>query len=69
MTAHDSWNEALSGRLAGLRKIVKQCGVCRAAYSPAVWARLPLLGFIRDEVDVLELRNCTCGNTLAMVTQ
>lgn len=44
----------------------KQCG-CGRAHSVAQWAVLPLCGRQDDGVDVLELRNCACGSTLAIV--
>jgi hypothetical protein len=34
---------------------------------PAVWASLPFVGIQGDEVEMLELRNCPCGSTLAVV--
>lgn len=48
-------------------KPIKVCA-CGRAYSPAEWCALPFVGIMRDDVETLELRNCTCGSTLAIVT-
>ena len=36
---------------------------CGRTYSLPDWNALPLVGHQRDEVEVLELRNCWCGST------
>lgn len=38
------------------------CG-CGRAYTEQSWNALPLVGYQADEVETLELRNCTCGST------
>jgi hypothetical protein len=45
---------------------VKTCG-CGRTYDRADWLALPLVGYMDDSVECLELRNCPCGNTLAIV--
>lgn len=43
---------------------MKHCNCCRTTYTPKTWATLPYVG----RMDELELRNCACGSTLAIVT-
>lgn len=43
----------------------KACG-CGARHDGTGWAGLPLVGWNDDGVEVLELRNCPCGSTLAV---
>ena len=44
----------------------KTCG-CGALYYPGVWTELAFVGFMEDgDGGRLELRNCTCGSTLAV---
>lgn len=52
----------------GLRAITaaKRCG-CGKAYDTRTWEDLTFVGFMEDEVEIIELRNCVCGSTLAMV--
>lgn len=42
---------------------------CGASYTEAEWQGLPLVGVQADDVEVLELRDCRCGSTLAVVVQ
>jgi len=44
----------------------KQCG-CGRQYDSGEWKLLPYVGEIDDEVERLELRNCSCKSTLAIV--
>ena len=51
----------------------KTCGACGCSYTADKWRALPLKGIIDDrrehaDGERLELRNCTCGSTLAVVT-
>ena len=48
------------------RESVKVCG-CGAVHGAPEWAALPLCGRQDDGYDVLEMRNCPCGSTLAIV--
>jgi hypothetical protein len=44
----------------------KTCG-CGAVYRTVSWRKLPFVGFGGDDVEALELRNCVCGSTIAIV--
>lgn len=43
----------------------KACS-CGAKYYAGEWTLLSFVGYMTDEVERLELRNCTCGSTLAV---
>ncbi len=43
----------------------KRCA-CGNPYSRSQWQKLALVGYQADEVETLELRDCTCGSTLAI---
>ena len=43
----------------------KQCG-CGLSHDAAAWRALPFVGFMLDEAETIELRNCACGSTLAI---
>jgi hypothetical protein len=45
--------------------IIKTCA-CGAEYSLPRWKKLKLVGYHADDVERLELRNCTCGSTIAI---
>lgn len=45
---------------------MKTCS-CGKRYNEAEWKRLPLVGEQDDGVERLELRNCSCGSTIAIV--
>lgn len=53
--------------------IIKRCTFCGEGFTAKTWADLPLVGHHTDEVESLELRNCTCQDgkgtapTLAIV--
>ena len=40
---------------------------CDKRYSAAEWKRLVYVGVMEDDVERIELRNCTCGSTVAVV--
>jgi len=44
----------------------KAC-LCGLSYDAASWARLRLVGRSADDVEVLELRDCVCKSTLAVL--
>ena len=44
----------------------KACG-CGLIYSREAWGKLEYLGPQDDGEALLELRNCTCGSTLAVI--
>lgn len=46
--------------------VVARCS-CKKVYDLARWLALPLCGDFGDEVEMLELRNCSCGSTIAAV--
>ena len=48
--------------------IVKKCR-CGLEYTEALWNELPLVGRQDLEDEELELRNCVCTSTLALVVQ
>ena len=41
----------------------RRCVRCET-WSP--WSGLAIVGHMQDEVSLIELRNCACGNTLAL---
>ena len=45
--------------------LVKRCD-CDREYDARSWSDLPLVGYQDDGVEHLELRNCSCGSTLAV---
>lgn len=46
---------------------LKTCTCCGRQHDAASWAALPLKGYVGVVARVtLELRNCTCGSTLAV---
>ena len=45
----------------------KTCACCGAAHDLAAWLSLRLRGHQIDAVEDLELRDCPCGSTLAVV--
>jgi hypothetical protein len=46
--------------------VVKRCG-CGLAYTRSRWDALALVGHHADDVETLEMRNCPCGSTLAII--
>ncbi len=48
------------------REVIKTCG-CGRMHTRAAWRALPFKGTQCDEVDHLELRDCPCGSTIAVV--
>ena len=49
-----------------MNSVIKTCR-CKAEYTQQTWLFLPRIGPMDDGVDLLELRNCRCGSTLAIV--
>lgn len=54
----------------------KTCNSCLARYTPASWQALTLAtnhnapdGKYTDAFGTFEMRNCTCGTTLVVLTQ
>jgi len=47
----------------------KQCSCCSRTLTHKDWEALPLVGFHEDPVERLELRNCSCGSTLSIMTE
>jgi hypothetical protein len=47
---------------------VKHCG-CGATHDREAWRSLPLAGIMVDGDELLELRNCRCGSTIALPLQ
>ncbi len=45
----------------------KLCKACGATYGVDAWRALPYAGRISDPEETLELRNCLCGSTLAVI--
>lgn len=45
---------------------MKRCSVCGRTYSPAELGQLRSPGAMADEVERITLRDCPCGNTLAV---
>lgn len=48
---------------------VKKCGVCDREFDAIQWSRLPFVGEMADDAEVLELRNCPCGTTISIVLE
>jgi hypothetical protein len=46
----------------------KRCS-CGLAHSLEMWKILPYVGDICDGVDSLEIRNCSCGSSIAQVIE
>ncbi len=46
---------------------MKSCTCCHRSFTLEQWSALPLCGPQDDGVECLELRNCHCGTTLAIV--
>lgn len=46
--------------------IVKTCR-CGKRYTAAEWEKLHYVGVMGDDVERIELRDCTCGSTVAVV--
>lgn len=44
----------------------KKCG-CGIVYDRAAWVKLLHVGDMVDEVEAIQLRNCTCGSTIAII--
>lgn len=44
----------------------KVCPCCRRAISKEEWGQLHLVGFMLDEVERLEMRNCVCNSTICI---
>jgi hypothetical protein len=44
---------------------LKTCS-CGVSLTVDEWEALPLVGFVSDEAEVLELRNHSCGSTIAL---
>jgi hypothetical protein len=52
-----------------MKQFPKACNVCgKAITSLAEWKLLPMVGAWEDEEEALEMRNCSCGSTLAIQT-
>jgi len=47
---------------------IKRCS-CGREYTRETWARAPFVGELDDGVEVLELRNCACRSTMAIVVR
>ena len=49
------------------REVIKTCGCCGATSDAAAWSRIRLVGYIRDEGLVLELRQCPCLSSIGVL--
>lgn len=47
----------------------KACGCGRVYCGPESWKGMKLIGVQADDFATLELRNCPCGTTLAVLTE
>lgn len=45
----------------------KRCAVCGRTFDLWVWHTLRLKGHQVDAVETLEIRDCVCGNTMAVI--
>lgn len=41
---------------------------CGFRWNEIAWQHLPYVGVMVDDVDAIELRNCTCGSTMGVLT-
>jgi hypothetical protein len=48
--------------------MVKRCG-CGRCFTRAQWRELQYVGAQVDDIETLELRNCPCGSTIAVVVE
>lgn len=46
--------------------ILRTCRKCSATHDAGSWFSLRYVGIQADDVESLELRDCVCGNTLAV---
>lgn len=46
--------------------VVKACRCCGKEHCAEGWRALPCIGVMGDDEELLELRNCHCGSTLAI---
>jgi hypothetical protein len=53
-------------RLPVRAPLVKECA-CGRSYTADEWRELKLCGVWTDDVEVLVLRDCHCGSTIAIV--
>lgn len=64
-------SQALQHQAIAPRLMVAKCNTCGTSYTQARWLELKHLGSQHTEADeegpaqTFELRNCTCGSTLA----
>lgn len=56
----------MCGKLYDPAAVIKR-HACGAEFTRAEWHALPLVGHMADRYETIELRNCTCQSTLAMV--
>lgn len=59
-------NEAIARFISG--QFPKVCACCARAFDVEAWSNLRLIGHQEDAVERLELRDCHCGSTLAVVS-
>lgn len=65
MTATATPQEKCALRLAS--QFPKRCG-CGRSHVRGDWAALPFIGKQVDDFEAIDLRNCPCGSTLAVLT-
>ncbi len=49
--------------------ILKTCKTCGAKYTPSAWMQLIQVGYQKSEDMDGEMRNCSCGSTLLLITR
>lgn len=64
----DPYRNEPDDRGAFIPTIVRYCG-CGAEHAAEGWARLQYVGEINDGVERLELRNCRCGSSIAIILE
>ena len=65
MIAHQEIGRLLR-QYTRVRAFSKTCA-CGLKYNLSEWLKLPFRGIQRDDVESLELRDCRCKRTLAVV--
>lgn len=60
-------DEGLNGTMEAAPQFPKICTCCGKSHDAAAWKALEFVGTWGDSVETLELRNCQCHSTIAVV--
>jgi len=64
---HDFTLRMYGSETISTEPVVNMCSTCCAYRTKSEWSKLEHIGDMTDEVESLELRNCTCGSTISIV--